>query len=110
MAWIQLVRESTPESRLIRRFFVVERIRVRQEFLYFFDLVFGSTSFVVEYDDEGTVENLIDWINATLSAYPKFPSSKFQATALNTAKDKVLPVLKCFRDTDCTVLFLEENR
>lgn len=107
MAWIALRRGATPEDPYKgRSWFIVEKIRVRQDFLYFFDLCLGSTSFEQEYGDDGTVSELIDWIEPL----SKSRINEWSKGCVDTAASKVLPTLRRFVNTDCRVIFIEESR
>lgn len=93
MAWIDVKYEISPRSYLI-----VCRIRVKQEFLWHYDLDFGNLSFIDQYvGDECNVKNLIFWIKMRNKQYESLDFKNefnYVTQPYNVSKNKVLPILK----------------
>lgn len=95
MAYITLIERQSE-----KKFLIVDRILVNQNFLNCFDIDFGSTAFFTYYDSypkEPFVKDLIKWIEDKLKWEAKQQQKfyhKYETEPRKFAAEKFLPKIK----------------
>jgi len=83
---------------------VVGEIKTNQNAVFYIGICGGSMTFESDFPD-GTVRDLLGWINKALIYIKKYPRFKYQQNAIKHAECILLPKLQHF-EGDLKVTFL----